>query len=491
MRKGIEKSVLLINLPGESLRKPEEHCGLAFLKAYLNGNKINTEILDAFALRYTLQETLDKMKEWMEDLADTMHFIGISPFVTSHESFIRVGKYAKDIDSRCCVFAGGHYASLNREVLMENNPWLDAIVVGEGEETVLDLVTYGVGAGIPGLFTRQKEEFIYRDRMIDLDRLPFQARYLSVEQLHGQPMAITTSRGCYGDCSFCSISSFYRLNGNIKQTFRSAASVAKEIDTLVSNYGIKSLKIVDDNFFRDRSDDFLEELTERIADLKLSIRLSARPNDITPYRAKLLKKMGVSIIGIGAESADEKSLLFFNKGIGIEESERAIRILDDSGITCLVNYIMFNPIIDAGGVEKNLQFIKKYMDKAVFHRINSHLWIRVTDPLVKKLKEMNLCDEAGFPYVDCRYANRDVVQIMELFNRWCDHNMKEYYENADVLMAKGIKGNEQYEHKYRELLYKDTAILERLISLNKKGVLETDGPIFIKECLLKDGISTV
>ena len=39
--------VLLINLPGESVRKPEEHCGLAFLKAYLDERDICTDILDA------------------------------------------------------------------------------------------------------------------------------------------------------------------------------------------------------------------------------------------------------------------------------------------------------------------------------------------------------------------------------------------------------------------------------------------------------------
>lgn len=481
--------VLLINLPGESLRTPEEHCGLAFLKAYLDRKNINAEILDAYALKYTVEETKNKIKKWMIDVVEGKHFIGISPFVTSHESFVKIGEYIKKLNPKCCVFAGGHYASLNRKVLIKNQ-WLDVVIVGEGEKTVLELVEKGIQRDIPGLYIGQDDkEFIFRNRIIDLDELPFQSRYLTMEQLHGQPMSITTSRGCYGECSFCSISSFYKLNGKIKQTFRSASSVSEEIFQLVESYGIKSLKIVDDNFFRNRSDTFLEELADKISGLNLSIRLSARPNDITLYRAKLLKKMGVSIIGVGVESADLKSLKFFNKGIGIEASEKAIEILTDNDITCLINYIMFNPIIDIDGIKRNFEFIKKYKDRAIFHRINSHLWIRATDPLVQKLKQLKLCDEITFPYVKCKYANDDVWKLMKLFNKWCNHNMEKYYKYADVLMAKGVKENKCQEREYRKLLNKDVIILEELIHYCQMGRLDNDGKKYIEKCLMKDSSS--
>lgn len=476
------KKLLLINLPGDSIRKAEEHCGLALLKAFIKSNNIETDILDAYALNLSLKESLNKIDEWIKRNIGYSLFIGISPFVTSHDSFVAVGEFIKTKDKDVVVFAGGHYASLNREFLKKQCNWLDAIIVGEGEYTLLELLKKGVSENIPGLYIGQ-ENFIVRDRIESLDTLPFQDRYLSLEQLGGQPMTITTSRGCYGECSFCSIASFYKLNGNIKQTFRSANSVAQEIKTLVEKYNIKSLKIVDDNFFRDNSDDFLEELANKIENLNISIRLSARPNDITENRARLLKKMGVTIIGIGVESADEKSLKFFNKGIDIEYSKRAIEILKKYEITCLINYIMFNPIIDIEGVEKNLNFVEKYKDSSVFHRINSHLWIRSTDPLVEKLVDLGLCDRIGFPYIECRYRNKEVYMIMELFTKWCKCNMNEYYKNADVLMAKGIKGNEKYEKEYRDILYKDIKILRKLIELAKENELEKKGDEFILQCI--------
>ena len=235
--------VLLINLPGESVRKPEEHCGLAFLKAYLEARDICTDILDAYAKRLSIPECLSYIMEWLKQ--DDNCYIGISPFVTSHENFIIVGEYIKRISPSAIVFAGGHYASLNKEYLLRTYGWLDAIIVGEGEISLYEMLTNPFNVNVAGVYRRGLEDkFIKRERIKNLDVLPFQARYLTPNELEGQPFAITTSRGCYGECSFCSISSFYKLNDCIKQTFRSPQSVSAEIHRLVDDYNISSLKIV-------------------------------------------------------------------------------------------------------------------------------------------------------------------------------------------------------------------------------------------------------
>lgn len=474
--------LLLINLPsGETVRKPEEHCGLGLLKAYINLHGIDVDILDAYAGKMNLSECEQSVNSWIQHYKNNKIFIGISPFVTSHSCFIQVGKYIKDIAPDSILFAGGHYASLNKEYFMTNFDWLDAIVVGEGENSLLDLLNRPFSENIPGVYKRNFiNNFIIRERIKNLDELPFQARYLSLEQLDGQPFSITTSRGCYGECSFCSISSFYKLNGNIKQTFRSAKSVSDEIHFLVEKYKVKSLKIVDDNFFRNESDCFLDELIDYLKDLKISFRLSARPNDITEDRAIKLKKMGVVVVGIGVESSNNASLKLFNKGLDITYSERAIQYLKDNQITCLANFIMFDPIIDLEGIKNNCKFVKSHVNDSLFHRINSHLWIRATDPLVKILTNMNLCEGTGFPYINCRYRSEDVVEIRKYFDLWCQHDMKEYYKYADILMAKGIYGNELiYEH-YKTMLKNDIIVLEQLISLCQNKKINEEGLNFIQ-----------
>ena len=481
-----ETTTLLINLPGKSIRTPEEHCGLAFLKAFGEQQGYHIDILDAYAEGISMDQCKARVAKWLNCHYNSIRFVGISPFVTSHSEFVELGEFIRNMDSDCCIYAGGHYASLNKEYLIDNLSWLDAIIVGEGEITMIDLLEKGINDFIPGLFTRaNRNSFVQRERIQNLDVLPFQARYLTLEQLRGQPMTITTSRGCYGECSFCSISSFYKLNScTIKQTFRSATSVSDEIHCLFDKYKINSLKIVDDNFFRGNSDDFLEKLTEKICDLNISFRLSARPNDITPNRARYLKKMGASIIGIGVESADEKSLQLFNKGIDISDSERAIEILNNEKITCLINYIMFNPILDMDGLMKNCLFVEKHSDVSVFHRINSHLWLRTTDPMVQRLRSLGLCTGEGFPYVEYTYCHEEVETVKCLFDLWCNHNMKEYYRYADILMAQGIAGNEDIDANYRKLLREDIIVLKTLIDMAKNNDLNSQGTKYIENCLL-------
>lgn len=249
---------------------------------------------------------------------------------------------------------------------------------------------------------------------------------------------------------------------------------------LIEKYKINSIKIVDDNFFRTQSNDFLEKLIDLLSDVKISIRLSARPNDITEKRAELLGKLGVTVVAIGAESAHKESLKLFNKGLEIEESDNAIRYLNINSITCLVNFIMFNPIIDLEGIESNCNFIEKHMENCLFHRINSHLWIRSTDPIVEKLISMGLCEKKGFPYIECTYKSKEVAEIRYYFDLWCERNMEEYYQYADVLMAKGIRGNEDVYNKYKKILKKDIEVLKKIMEFSRSGILSREGERYIK-----------
>lgn len=476
---------LLVNLPSESLRTPEEHCGLAALDAFLNSKGIKCDILDSYALNYTLQKTKDKIYQWAQQNANCRCIIGISPFITSYDAFIGIGKYIKHHFNHVEVVAGGHYATLNKETLMKKHLWLDAIIVGEGEYSLLEYSLKSKGTFVKGVFDRSNT-FVYRERIIDLDRLPFQTRYLTLEQLHGQPFALYTSRGCYAECSFCSISSFYKTNThNIKQTFRSAKSVADEIKGLVSKYHIHNIKIIDDNFFRNHENQFIKDLIHELEHVDISFRLSARPNDVTKERGVLLKQLNVKIVAIGVESTHMESLQLFNKGINVQHSINAINILNSNDIACLANFIMFTPIIDLEHLKNNCDFVKQNVEHCIFHRINSHLWVRATDPIVKNLVDMGLCETGGFPYLKYKYRHHIVDQIKRLFDLWCEPTMKYYYENVDPLMALGKYSNEEYFEKYKSILLKDIEILSNLINMAQSKQLESNGEDYVRVELAK------
>lgn len=482
------KKVLIIALPSHSVRKPEENCGIACLSAYLKGCNIDVDILDAYATGKDIEYCKRFVLEWVKRNNNKELLFCISPFVTGYDYLVELGEFIKANINNAHINLGGHFASLNKEYLLKTHEWIDSIIVGEGELSLKDLALSESNQNIKGVFARGKEkEFLSRERILNLDVLPFQDRYLDKHLLENQPYSIYTSRGCYGNCSFCSIASFYSFNDcKIRQTCRCADSVYKEIVYLKTRYNATSFKIVDDNFFRNNTNDFLRELAKKLNGQGVSFRLSARPNDITQERARLLKKMGATIVGIGTESTDSESLKLFNKGIDINYSVRAIKYLNDEDITCLINFIMFNPIIDINGLESNLKFISENIEKSVFHRINSHLWVRSTDPIVDKLVGLGVCERVGFPYLKSWYKYRYVEEIKQLFDLWCDSNMVEFYKYADVLMVCGIKGNSEIFEKYKNLMYKDVEVLSHLIALQKSGQLQNDGIKYIQSLLDKE-----
>ena len=110
-------------------------------------------------------------------------------------------------------------------------------------------------------------------------------------------------------------------------------------------------------------------------------------------------------------------------------------------------------------------------------------FIRTTDPIVDKFVELGLCDRQGFPYIECRYKNKEILRIREIFDIWCNHNMKEYYADADILMANGIVGNKHiYEH-YKKMLEQDVEILKDLVMMCKENRLEQDGEKYVRKCM--------
>ena len=123
------------------------------------------------------------------------------------------------------VFGNVHVSSLGAPIL-EKFPEIDCLVIGEGEGAMLELADGKPLADIGNLIWRNEAGRIIvnprRDRIVDLDELPFPAYeklagfphdyhlpLFAYEKKHGATMI--TSRGCPYTCSFCDRTVFERL----------------------------------------------------------------------------------------------------------------------------------------------------------------------------------------------------------------------------------------------------------------------------------------
>ena len=206
------------------------------------------------------------------------------------------------------ILVGGPHAKVALETLPEG---VDHIVVGEGEEVILDIVE-----------GRIEDRIIRTPRIKDLDDIPIRPWDLfaklpypfSVPWFPEKPVfPMNTSRGCPFQCFFCSVGTLW----DHKYTYMSAERIVEEISHLVSSYGVRGIYFREDNFTvrRDRVEAFCELVKRKGLDIKwvCETRVSALDRELiqTMYEA------GCRAYYLGVESGSQRVLDFLQKKLTV------------------------------------------------------------------------------------------------------------------------------------------------------------------------------
>jgi radical SAM superfamily enzyme YgiQ (UPF0313 family) len=207
----------------------------------------------------------------------------------------------------------------------------------------------------------------------DLDALPIPDRTLLDHRpycnpkLHGKPhTAILTSRGCYAQCWYCVPNSLsyareleYKRHNGRKPPVRlhSAARVVAEMRK-AAELGFRSVSVIDDQFLWNESRTIA--ICDGIRDLKLEWSCLARCDRVTEKAAEAVAGAGCSYVDLGTESFDQKVLDAVRKGIKVEATERAVKILKRHGIAVELN-ILFGaaPEETEQTIEKTLRQLRR------------------------------------------------------------------------------------------------------------------------------------
>ncbi len=265
------------------------------------------------------------------------------------------------------ITAGGHFPTFAAGYLLRGYPALDSVVRGEGEYTLLELVrkidSPAAWSTILGLSFRQGGQVVEnppRPLIADLDSLPFPARDTPPQHYLGIGYApILGSRGCYRDCSFCSISSFYGASGGPRQRFRSVPNLVDEMEALYER-GVRLFVFNDDEWFpagpaRSQHVAALEgELERRGLDIIMGIK--CRADDVDEGLFRRLYDMGVVRAYVGVESGSDHSLRTLNKRTTVAQNRRALEVLRRLDMLADFGLIFFDPESTAEDVRANLDF---------------------------------------------------------------------------------------------------------------------------------------
>jgi anaerobic magnesium-protoporphyrin IX monomethyl ester cyclase len=307
--------------------------GLAYIAALLEKEGLEVSIIDANAENLSPKQTAEKVRKF--------EIIGISLMTPAHGFAIELIKH---LPKKTIKIAGGPHATGYPEIFL--NAGYDAVVIGEGEYTFLDIAKGEPFKNIKGIAYR-KGKRIYKNQMRELcdpNELPFPARhllknngvdlpYISTATKYRPWSPIFTSRGCPFSCYYCNKSIF-------GQGFRprNPENAVAEIEELVTKYHVREIDVYDDcfNFDIKRAENILDLIIKK--NIKIHIRFSngIRVDKITESLLKKMKNAGCEYIAYGVESGNQGILNSIPKGITLDMVRKAVRLTKKQGIhvTC-------------------------------------------------------------------------------------------------------------------------------------------------------------
>lgn len=291
--------------------------------------------------------------------------LGISQFTHNRVDSLRLARLARELDPACLVVMGGPHATHCWRELLERHAEVDIVVLGEGEETLVELLEARAAgtplAAVAGIAWRDQgvaRLSAPRAPLADLDSLPLPgadtAGSIGVDYRR-QLEFVITSRGCPASCLFCSSPLFWGRGVR----FRSPASVVQEIRSLKERFGLIYFSFRDDTFTANRGR--VLEICRLLHEERLDIlwNCQSRVNAVDEEMLVAMKRAGCECIQFGVESGSPEMLKALGKRILPADVERAAAAVRRAGINLSVYLITGIPGEGEGDLQQTVRLIER------------------------------------------------------------------------------------------------------------------------------------
>ena len=471
--------VLLVSTAHPLEENPLPPLSLAYLAGALEKEGIEVQILDFLVTRYRPQKLRQKLEEYRPKL------VGVTCVTLNYPLAARMLKVCKEFDSGIVTVIGGPHASFTSEETLTRAPWIDAVAIGEGERTLVELARAVAGGSdfghIAGLAFTDSGSVVKtepRSRIEDLDELTLPARHLlplSRYRALGVPCTVITSRGCPYGCIFCSA---HRMFGR-RVRFRDPGLVVDEIEMLQRDFGFPQINIVDDTFTvnHGHAREVCEEILRR--NLRISWSAYARVDNMTEDLVTLMKRAGCEMVLFGIESGDENILKTIKKGVTPDDMRRGVKIAADAGLNVFTSFILGLPGESPDTARKSMAFARELDDnygaKFAFHILaplpGTELYEKAGDYGLRILTRNWSRYDANQTITETATMSREMAkEAMATHELVVEAAWKEVRRRAEAGIAQYVsrlKGKERQEFVW-SLLEGD--VIEKLGSMRADGI---------------------
>jgi radical SAM superfamily enzyme YgiQ (UPF0313 family) len=369
------------------VRRYRENLGVSCLASYLREKNMKVKVLNANIMRLSLEDMVSIIMQ------DNPVLVGISVLYDLHA--FQTAQLIREIRKsgyKGHITLGGPFAAFTYQYFLSTfHDRLDSVVRGEGEIPLYQLMAalknneqWQHIRGVSSLNKTQKFAFINNGNgeVENLEDLPYPSRdALDALKEAGVPPRVASlysSRGCYGQCTYCHAPATAKMVDAKKWRLRPAEKILDEIDYLVRTYSVEYIYFNDDNFmgYGPAAKQRLIELAQGIIDRGIKVHFHGEcrvdtKSFLDPEFLLLMKEAGFKDVLLGLESGSQTTLNRWRKGTTVNGNLTATGMLSDMGFDVEPAMILVDAYTTIDEFADSVSFIKE----AKLHKLGFPLYL--------------------------------------------------------------------------------------------------------------------
>jgi radical SAM superfamily enzyme YgiQ (UPF0313 family) len=418
-------NVLLIEINPFAPASPP--ISLGYIAAFLQSKGFGVKIL---TVGEDTSVSCQSLQQLIADFRPAL--VGLSAYQRTMLYVIGLAGFIKSIDDKIKIAIGGPQATFMPSAGFAQLPGVDYVCRSSGEVTLL-AIARAINEGRPfsdlsGVSYKEADGAIRDTEALegfgDLDAYP--SPYLNdvFDYAQMREAIMLTSRGCPHHCIYCYTPSAFQH----KVTFHSTDRVIEEIKW-IRKQGVRRLWFADPNISYKWAR--FEALLDRILreGLEMEMWLQTRADLVNPALMKMMKKVGVSTIAFGLESASEKVIPRLDKQVSIDKVAKAIRLAQGQDIEVELFTMFGLPFETFEDAMITLEFVKKNNVKIMGNTNSQQMQIYFGTQMARHYEDYNIrplnTKRPAYLSIGCQYEtdHMNIDEINKVQDLWRAHSL--------------------------------------------------------------------
>lgn len=342
--------------------QPQMPLGICYIAAVLESLGHEVILIDADVEEMSSLDVVEKVCQLKPAI------LGITVTTPIYASARMIMEKVKEINPQIVTVLGGFHITALPKRTMDECSAIDYGIIGEGGETVKELVTAIEKkqdiSQIMGVAYRKNGQTVLtplREPIKDLDAIPFPARHLlktnryiwSVPSKGLVPVtSIITQRGCPFQCVFCGVGTMFPG----KPRYRSINNIMDEIEMVVKEHKVAHFMFCDDTLTLNtqKVNEMCDEIKRR--NINFTFEGYTRANTVTKDLLKKLKSVGLVRLSFGVETGNEEILKAIKKGVTLKQMMQAYQWCYEVGIETRCSLMLGHPFETKETIEQTIKF---------------------------------------------------------------------------------------------------------------------------------------